>query len=215
MQRQPKNDTSYQIGNKKLGSNIAYLNLGPAILCPSHALGLCQLKNPDKECYSLKAERTYGSSVCTKARMAASEYWARNSAWQLAQDLVRLNEARRKKITVLRISESCDFQTQSDVDKAEMLAYYLSEHGIRTYCYTARRDLDYSDCEHLVVNGSGWMAHNRFQVAYKLTNPEPGKWLAEDKDGNQVECQYVCPGDCRKCSVCLSPRKRTTAVRLH
>ena len=215
MEKYVRNDTGYQIGNAKLGTDTAYINLGPSSLCPSRALGRCQLRDPDKECYSLKAERTYGRPVCTSARLAAAEYWASNSAWQLAEDLVALNSAKRKKITKLRISESCDFRVQSDVEKAEMLARHLAPHGILTYCYTARRDLDFSDCEHLVVNGSGWMAHNRFQVAYSLTSPEKGKWLAEDKDGNKVECQYVCPGDCRKCSVCLFRRGRTTAVLLH
>ena len=65
---------------------------------------------------------------------------------------------KRSKIRALRLNECGDFRHQGDADKAEMLARHLSKHGISVYCYTARRDLDFSECEHLTVNGSGWMA---------------------------------------------------------
>jgi hypothetical protein len=211
--KQLRNDIPIVLGNKKLPKTTAVLNICPASLCPSALLGFCQLKDISS-CYARQEERVW-ANTCIPSRFAMQAYWDRNDAWSIARDLVAYNDTKRTKIKALRVNECGDFRHQGDVDKAEMLAYYLSKSGIIVYCYSARRDLDYSDCEHLVVNGSGWLAHNRFQVAYKLTNPEPGKWLAEDKDGNQVECQYACPGDCRKCSVCLSPRKRTTAVLLH
>jgi len=214
-----RNDTSYQIGNKKLGDNCAYLNLCPGVMCPSLALNLCQLRDPRKTCYSIKAETTYGSTVCPKARMSSAEYWARNSPWQLAQDLIRLNSTRRKtKITVLRINESGDFFTIVDVEKAEMLAAYLSREGIKTYTYTARSDLQFDFCEHLVVNCSGWSVPglNRFQVAYDLKKNEgtPG-WTCKDKHGVDVHVDRLCPGDCRKCDMCQKRGGLTIGVIPH
>ena len=60
------------------------------------------------------------------------------------------------------------------------------------------------------------MAHNRFQVAYELEKiaDDPG-WMATNKDGNKVKCDYVCPGDCRKCSLCLRKGGKTIAVKIH
>ena len=211
--KQVRNDIPIVLGNKKLPRTTAVLNLCPASLCPSALLGLCQLRDIG-QCYARQEERVW-AGTCLPSRFAMMGYWDTREAWSIASDILAYNAAKKTKIKALRINECGDFRHFGDVEKAEMLARFLARSGIITYCYTSRRDLDFSDCEHLVVNGSGWMAHNRFQVAYSLTSPEKGKWLAEDKDGNKVECQYVCPGDCRKCSVCLFRRGRTTAVLLH
>ena len=211
--KQVRNDIPIVLGNKKLPKTTAVLNVCPASLCPSALLGLCQLKDVGT-CYARQEERVW-AGTCLPSRFAMMGDWDTNDAWTIARDILAYNETKRTKIRALRLNECGDFRHFGDVEKAEMLARHLSRHGIPVYCYTARRDLDFSDCRHLTVNGSGWMAHNRFQVAYSLTSPEKGKWLAEDKDGNKVECRYVCPGDCRKCSVCLAKRGRTTAVLLH
>ena len=210
--KQVRNDIPIVLGNKKLPKTTAVLNVCPASLCPSALLGLCQLKDVGT-CYARQEERVW-AGTCLPSRFAMQAYWDMNDAWSIARDLVAYNETKRSKIRALRLNECGDFRHQGDADKAEMLARHLSKHGISVYCYTARRDLDFSECEHLTVNGSGWMAHNRFQVAYKLTKAGT-KWIAENKDGAEVECDYVCPGDCRKCSVCLFKRGRTTAVLLH
>lgn len=211
---QIRNDIPIVLGNKKLPKTTAVLNVCPASLCPSALLGLCQLKDCETACYAKREERTW-ANTCIPSRFAMMGYWDTNDAWTIARDILAYNAAKRTKIKALRINECGDFRHFGDVEKAEMLARHLARAGIVVYCYTARRDLDFSDCEHLVVNGSGWMAHNRFQVAYSLTSPAKGRWLAEDKDGNRVECAYACPGDCRKCSVCLVRRGRATAVLLH
>ena len=211
---QLRNDVPIVLGNKKLPKTTAVLNVCPASMCPSRVLGLCQLRDNGSGCYAVREERAW-ANTCMPSRFAMMGYWDTNDAWTIARDILAYNEAKRTKIRALRINECGDFRHFGDVEKAEMLARYLARHGIIAYCYTARRDLDFSDCEHLVVNGSGWMVHNRFQVAYALSTPEKGKWLAADKNGEKVECAYVCPGDCRKCSVCLVRRGRTTAVLYH
>lgn len=204
-------------GNSKIPASTAILNLAPAELCSSRALGLCQLKNPEKECYSLRESRTYGCRVCMPNRLSAMEYFSRNSAWQIAQDLIKLNESKRSKITALRISESGDFFTKADVDKCENIASYLAQAGIKTYAYSARADLDFSDCRHLVINASGWglPGMNRFQVAYNLAGSDELGWTCEDKNGATVKLDALCPGDCRICSRCLVQTGKVTGVKIH
>ena len=217
MIKQIRNDTGFNLaGNKKLGTDIAVLNLAPSELCSSRVLGTCQLKDPDKECYSLKESRTYGCNTCLPNRFRAMNYFAINTAWQMAQDLININATRRNKIKALRISESGDFFTQADVDKCELLAAFLWDAGIRSYVYTARPDLCFADRGNLVVNGSGWLADNRFQIAYNIVKNEnaPG-WTCKDKHGADVHVDRLCPGDCRKCDMCLTKGGLTIGVLPH
>ena len=210
----PRNDSPFVFGNLKLPNTTAVLNICAASVCSSRMLGLCQLKDPDRECYAIREERVYPN--CITSRMKMQEYWDRNSAWTIAEDLLALNETKRTKVTALRINECGDFRHQADVEKAELIAHYLKKHGIRTYCYSARTDLDFSECNDLVVNGSGAMVHNRFQVSYStFKNPIAPGWVAEDKDGAQIPCAFLCPGDCGRCSVCQFRRGRNIAVSIH
>ena len=211
----PRNDVPFVFGNKKLPRTTAVQNVCPAALCPSALLGLCQLKDPASECYAKREERVW-ANTCLPSRLHMWEYWDRGTPWSIAHDLVEHNRSKRSKITALRINECGDFRHRADVEKAEMVAYYLSKHGITTYCYTARRDLDFEDCEHLVVNGSGWMCHNRFQVAYAARPaPNGAGWEVKDKHNAWIHADNICPGDCRKCSRCLIKTGQTTAVMLH
>lgn len=194
-----RNDSPFVFGNKKLPKTTAVLNICAAHICPSRLLGLCQLRDPDKECYALAEERRY-RNTCLTSRMKMNEYWDRNSAWQIAQDLIALNETKRTKIKTLRINECGDFRHQADVEKAEMIARFLDDKDIRCYCYTARKDLDYSDVELLTVNGSGWMANNMFKILY------------EEGD---FEYDYLCPGDCRVCRRCIMKGGTIIAVKKH
>ena len=45
----------------------------------------------------------------------------------------------------------------------------LGKLGVKVYTYTARRDLDFSNVKHLVVNGSGFMVHNNFTVVKEFS----------------------------------------------
>ena len=207
-----RNDSPFVFGNKKLPKTTAVLNICPASLCPSALLGLCQLKDC-AVCYARSEEKVW-ANTCLPSRMKMQEYWDRNTPWTIAEDLLSLNDKKRTKLAALRIGECGDFRHQADLEKAENIAHYLLKNGIETYCYTARRDLDFSDVRDMVVNGSGWMANNRFQVAYKLRKTETG-WEAEDKTGAWVPCDSVCPGDCRRCALCREKKGRTIAVMLH
>lgn len=64
-------------GNTKIGPDTMVLNLTSATDCPSRRLGLCQLDNP-ADCYALKAERHYYTTVLPYRRRQAA-YWANNT----------------------------------------------------------------------------------------------------------------------------------------
>ena len=213
-EKRPRNDTPFVFGNMKLAKSIAILNICPASMCPSAMLGLCQLKDCAKECYALREERVW-ANTCIPSRLSMMEYWDRNTPWTIARDLLQYNETKRTKVTALRVNECGDFRHQGDLEKTEMIATYLVRKGIATYCYTARRDLDFGICRNLVVNGSGWMANNRFQVAYSLEKSEAGGWIAIDKDGNRVACSHACPGKCGPCSLCANSAGNAIAVKFH
>jgi hypothetical protein len=210
--KQPRNDNPITIGNSKLGNNIAILSITPAALCVSRLLGLCQVH--EKDCYARKFEKRFPNTVIS-LELKQMAYWDMKSAFDIALDIAALNASKRTKITAFRIGVSGDFRHQPDLDKAENLAAHLKEQGIVTYVYTARSDLDFSEIQHLVVNGSGFMAHNRFQVAYSLEKNPDGGWLATDKNGNKVSCNAVCAGDCRKCSLCQQKGGAVIAVKKH
>lgn len=183
-------------------------------MCPSALLGLCQLKVPSKNCYARREELVW-ANTCIPSRLAMMEYFDRNTPWTIARDLLQLNETKRKKITALRINECGDYRHQGDLEKTEMIATYLARKGIKTYCYSARRDLDFTICQNLVINGSGWMANNRFQVAYSLEKSEAGGWIAIDKNDKPVACSHVCPGKCGPCTLCSEKAGNTIAVKFH
>jgi len=97
----------------------------------------------------------------------------------------------------LRVNESGDFHSQLCVEKLEKIAKILSAIGIKTYCYTSRKDLNFKYCRNLIVNGSGFKTQgisNIFQIVMK--NQE---WT--DK-------YLTCVGDCAICSFCLLKGKK-------
>ena len=201
------NDVPMTLGNSKLPRSTAVLNITPASLCVSKLLGYCQMK--DGQCYARKFETRFAKNV-VPVLLSQMAYWDSHTPDEIALDIAKYNLTKRAKLTALRIGVTGDFRHQADLYKAETLAGRLKSQWVRTYCYTARHDLDYSSAEHLIVNGSGWMAHNQFQIMY------PGKNGAVlNKFGDPVTISYVCPGSCRKCSRCLTKHGKIVGVKLH
>ena len=181
-------------GNKKLPVTTAIFNLGSATDCPSRKLGLCTVA---KECYAMKAEIQYPAPLPYRRRQI--DFWNRTSAEKFAVMFLAMNDRKRKKFDTLRINESGDFYCQADIEKLEKIASYLKSASlIETYCYSARKDLDFSKCEILTVNGSNFMGHNRFLAVAKPTG-----------------INFVCPGSCKSCSVCSKKIRQTIEVVLH
>jgi len=143
-------------GNWKLPNTTAIFNMGEARTCPSSKLGLCQAYVKGKcVCYARKAEIQYWTIV-PFYRQRQERYWKAVTAEQFTSELLAFNKRKRNKFTALRLNEAGDFWSQVCVDKAEKIAGILSKYKIKTYSYSARRDLDFSKCKYLVVSGSGF-----------------------------------------------------------
>ena len=101
-----------------------------------------------------------------------------------------------KKIEKFRINESGDFRDQNEVQKMNKVAGRLrNEHGIVSYTYTARSDLDFFKAPNIIVNGSnpgirGAVREFRCVEPEEFDNLKPSKGI------------YKCPGDCHHCNVC-------------
>ena len=176
----------WKYGNKKIGSDTLIFNMCSAHDCPSRMLGLCQLENPSK-CYALKAEKMYPNVRPYRDRQA--KYWDNTDAFNIYVDMGFDISMRSDNTRYMRINESGDFRDNRDINKLNEVAYRLKKSGnVSTYCYSARKDLDFTNI-HFVVNGSGFMAHNEYRVVKEYSGKNP-----------------VCPNDCRKCDLYKVPR---------
>lgn len=184
-------------GNHKIGKDTLILNITSATDCPSRALGLCQV--PGK-CYAMKAERMYPQVL--PYRRKQTEYWDQHNSEEIARDLADvIKRSTKLPIKYIRISESGDFRYQEDVTKLVEIAEHLVDTGVVLYCYTARKELDFSKAPaNLVVNGSAWMADNSFTAVPKK---DLGKY------------QVTCPGNCRICSLCKTKAGLDIKVGIH
>ena len=204
-------------GNNKLPEWCAIYNLGSAFNCPSDKLSLCKLgpRNGNGECFAWKnAERVYPN--CLPYRERQTLIWLRITAQEFAQAFINANRRKRNKWTELRFNESGDLWGQKCLDKMEEIARLLTPHGITVYTYTARKDLDLSNCRHLSVNGSDFMSSNGFYVLdpkspdYQQKKQELIDW-AEKMGYTVVNCQ----NDCSICHHCKTGKKLVILQDLH
>jgi hypothetical protein len=186
-----------QFGNRKLPKSTAIFNICSAHDCPSRTRGLCQVINAGHRCYALRDEQFYPGPL--SFRRNQERVWDTLSAEEFVGDFLTIVGHRRTPTTALRLNESGDFRSQSDVDKAAEIARLLRPHGVTVYCYTARRDLDFSAASPMVVNGSGFKVHGEFRFVRSKTDRPKGYGL--------------CPGSCAECGRCL--RGELTCVLPH
>jgi hypothetical protein len=194
-----------QSGNHKLPKSTAIFNMASATDCPSLKLGLCSAvdENGKLFCYAKKSEAGYRPDVLPY-RQRQEKFWKAISAEDFAAQFIAINSRKRKPFTALRLNEAGDFHSQECIVKAEKIAKLLKETGVAVYAYTARRDLDYTVIDALVVNGSGWTKDN-------VTND----FTIVDKDGKNLPAGYaLCPADCSICKRCLIKGSKT-GVRKH
>jgi hypothetical protein len=168
-------------------------------------LGFCQLDKCGSEvnsgqCYALKAELRYGVPHTLPHRMKQMEWWDTPCFTDQIVELEKWLRRQRKPVTAFRIGESGDFRHQHDVDKMCLLARTFYKQV--WYCYTARKDLDFSKApDNMVVNGSGHMLHNNYVL------------LAGTQANTKVD--YMCPGSCKKCNMCLRRGNLVIGAKLH
>lgn len=184
-------------GNTKLPPTTYIINMGTAGLCPGRAMGTC---NCCSFCYAKKAETQYKESTINR-RLLQTLRWRRLTAEQIAQQLLDVsNRASSKKMHYLRINESGDVFDQADIEKMSKIADILAEHGVGTYTYSSRYDLDWSEkSKNLIVNGSGWVCDNSFIAVDEFTD----------------DMEYQCHGDCDNCDYCKISRGINIYVEVH
>lgn len=96
----------------------------------------------------------------------------------------------------LRINEAGDFRDQKEIRKWNKVAGRLrKEHGIVTYGYTSRSDLDFSKAPNIIINGSNPGIRGAIRE-FRCIEPEEFDNMKVSKG------EYKCPGDCRICQVC-------------
>jgi hypothetical protein len=195
---QLQNRKNIKFGNTKLPTTTAIFNLCAAKDCPSLRLGFCQaFYNGKCVCYALRGELRWYHPLTYRRRQ--EKLWDALTAEEFAGQFLSLVKRRRIRTKALRLNESGDFRSQADVDKASRIAELLAPAGIRVYCYTARRDLDFSGVSpNFVVNGSGFKVQGEF------------RFILSRKD--RPKGYGICPMDCRKCRRCLDG-KNTCIVR--
>ena len=187
-------------GNKKLPQTTAIFNMGPALICPSDELNLCE---NSKICYAKKAEKMY--KAVFPHRLKQAEYWLNNSAENFCSLFHEIYQRKRIKPRLLRFNESGDFYGQDCIIKAEKIATILRKYPVFVYTYTARRDLDFSNCKNLVVNGSNFMPLGK-QLFYGNMFKTVGKFSGNNKR---------CLADCNKCNLCTVNRNYTIEALKH
>jgi len=171
--------------------------MGSAHDCPSKKLGLCQAvdMNGRSVCYAMKAERSFHPETLP-FRRRQEKYWKKISAEQFVVDFLSMNALKVDPFTALRFNESGDFWSQECVDKAESIARMLKYYGVKVYCYTARKDLDFSKCRNIIIHGSNFMSDGLrgiFKMVYSLKDRPAGFG--------------VCGMSCKVCQRCLIGRK--------
>jgi hypothetical protein len=186
-------------GNSKLPKSTAIFNLTPAKKCPSEKLGFCQAEvNGKNICYAKKAEWLYPPVLPYRIRqmnlfnsMTADEF----------AFFFRVNNARKTKpFSALRFNESGDLKNQTDLDKVEKIAQLIVP--VKTYLYTARQDLNFSNVKHAIINTSNFTLENFGEFRMILKN-------------EKIPIGFkLCPGNCRICIRCQQKNKNS-AVRQH
>ena len=168
----------FRKGNKKVGKDTLIFNMCSATDCPSEKLGLCSICT---KCYAKKAERQYPAVLPFRRRQEKA--WESVSVKEFVEAFLSV----AKGIKYFRFSESGDFKSQKDVTKMVSIAKSLAKHGIITYGYSARKDLNFRALKKVaVLNGSGFMGNNQFKPVKEFS-------------GNNPKCNG---SDCSICKLC-------------
>lgn len=184
------------VGNRKIGRDTAIFNITPAATCPADKLGLCEIS---AKCYAKKAERLYPQVLPYRERQ--TEIWDKYTFKQIADAI----GTKSKRLKYFRLNESGDFRSQDDIVKFHAVATHLwNKYRIKSYCYTARRDLaltkDSRAGEYLTFTTSGYQ-----QAGFNSFYP------VKEFSGENLECR----GDCSRCNLCKFNHGEKIEVIIH
>ena len=193
-------------GNKKLPQTTWIFNLSSATDCESKKRGLCQLCNVAK-CYAMTAERIYKAVLPYRRRQ--QQIWKDTKVSDFCNTVIDMKSRSKVKCTSFRFNEAGDFTCQQDILKAEYVARVLYRNGIKTYCYTARSDLDFSQCKYLIVNGSGFQPNTSNSNMFYVKGQDTWQNKLTGKNVRSCDC------DCSVCDLCQVGNQYTIGVNLH
>ena len=187
------------VGREMLGPRTIIFNPGgSAHTCPAADLGLCQMREVD-ECYAYQDEIYRTGALAFRERQRA--WFESHTGEQLGETLIdMLSRGQRfDQIQKLRISESGDLRSQSDLEKIALAArivkaWYRSKgRTLIAYGYSARSDLDFTGIEKSIVfKGSGHdKCCGRCDVIEPYQVTPPG--------------YHLCNKKCATCSLCAVP----------
>ncbi len=181
----------FSYGNRKLPEETLIVNITSAIHCPSDNLGLCHCS---KVCYAKKCERIY-KAYLNKNLLVESYMYLWNEAELRAMLLCYIYNA-PVKIKYVRLNEAGDFPNQDSIKRWTNIATWLWRNlGIKTYCYTCREDLDFSNAG-FIVNAS------------TANIPAYRHFLCVDHNtfDNLPKEAVTCKGDCKLCKLCYDSK---------
>ena len=192
-------------GNHKIPKTTAIFNMSSAKDCAAAKLNLCPVIKKGIPCYARKTEkcRSMGYDMVVKHRRRQEKYWDKHSAANIADNIVKILQNKRVDVDKFRFNESGDFKTQKDVRKMSIVAKRLKNAmDIISYGYTSRSDLDFSKANFLVKGSE----HNK---------GNNGRVQILDKGESVPKGYYLCPGSCKKCTICSTNNKQNIAIRRH
>ena len=209
----------HSCGNSKLPKTTFIFNFGDCHNCPSFILGLCNFRNncnfEDVEkntCYGLTPEIIYPN--CLPYRLRQKDYWLNCTAEQFIDDFSEIYKRKKIKPTLLRFNEGCDFHSQNCVDKAEIIAKELfTLFNIKCHTYTHRTDLNFTEVVFLNVLNSTNKLVKGLTSRYIAITPQQmisvkaDKFSAKFGPVKEQEKQrkiFICPGSCKKCTLCAN-----------
>jgi hypothetical protein len=194
-----------QAGNKKLPKTTAIFNMSSTYECSSLKLGMCQavIKEKGKNklvCYARKAERQYPNVLPYRRRQ--EKFWKDVDAVEFATQFLFMNALKHNPFDKIRFNEAGDFHDQACVAKVEEIAKILVKYGVKVYCYTARKDLDYSVVKSYVINASGF-EHKDLSNDFRMVD-----------NTESVPAGYdICEQDCNVCSRCSLLGSKNVVVK--
>lgn len=211
-------------GNNKVAKNVGIFNMNSATDCPNAATkengesetGLCQV--PWGSCYAHKAEVVFPGSLPKRRRQ--EYFWDNIDAQTFADALLRVKERKTAAFDYLRVSESGDFRSESDIIKWNIIARELSDE-IQVYTYSASHKLDWSDADAFTVNQSNSLAEygdREFNAVMDAADiPDDAilcPYEAAKRNGLDNDSRPKC-GDCTHCIEPASEQPRDVYVLIH
>lgn len=192
--------------SEKLNGIVALSN--SAINCSSHAAGMCQLHDPERDCFGLRIETQYTRQDIINSQesnfisglilqTANTEKLAEYINTVLKPDYIRFNK-------------HGDFI--NDTQFLNLMHLVERCRDIKFFGYTARDDImkqynitgEYLTACHpnLRINGSNHKYNNRFKVTYNYK-----EWIINYIDS--------CSGQCNKCFKCINRNNTTIYALFH